>query len=379
MRTKILLLVDWYEPGYKAGGPIQSCRNFAGAMKDQYDIHIITSDRDQGDIEPYSGIQADKWTERGGIKVYYSSPGSIKSGNLQQLIAALGPDHIYLNSMFSYSFTILPLLLKWRGRMAGNVVLAPRGMLLEGAMKFKPVKKKLFLALLKGTGIVKKLRFQATDEQEKKDILRYFPSAGKVAVVANFPRMEAVQWLPAIKKPGELNCVFISRMAPKKNLLFLLEALKEIRMQMRLQIRLYGEIEDAGYWKKCQDVIERLPADRVVSWEGPIPNDKVITILQQNHIFVLPTLGENFGHAIFESLLAGRPVLISDKTPWLKLEEQQLGYDLPLDPLVFAGAIEKLAAMDQVEYNQWSKNAFEYAKRIRQTDQLKARYRELFS
>jgi hypothetical protein len=32
---------------------------------------------------------------------------------------------------------------------------------------------------------------------------------------------------------------------------------------------------------------------------------------------ILPTLGENFGHVIAESLLSNTPVLISDKTPWL--------------------------------------------------------------
>jgi glycosyltransferase involved in cell wall biosynthesis len=33
-------------------------------------------------------------------------------------------------------------------------------------------------------------------------------------------------------------------------------------------------------------------------------------------LFAFPTLGENFGHVIFESLRVGTPVLLSDRTPW---------------------------------------------------------------
>jgi glycosyltransferase involved in cell wall biosynthesis len=35
--------------------------------------------------------------------------------------------------------------------------------------------------------------------------------------------------------------------------------------------------------------------------------------------FVLPTLGENVGHVIAESLSASCPVICSDETPWTDL------------------------------------------------------------
>ena len=49
MRKKILLLTDWYEPGYKAGGPIQSTRNFVAGMYQLYDISVLTSSHDLGE------------------------------------------------------------------------------------------------------------------------------------------------------------------------------------------------------------------------------------------------------------------------------------------------------------------------------------------
>jgi len=378
LRT-ILVFTDWYEPGYKAGGPIQSCRNFVAALKESYRIRIITSDRDQGDLQSYPGIGVNTWTEsKDGVPVYYAAPGSLTAKRLIALIGEVAPDHIYLNSMFSLRWTILPLWLQWRGRIKSRVVIAPRGMLHEGAVRFKPAKKKLFIRLLNGAGLPEKLIFQATDEQEVKDIRRWFPAAGDIRLVPNFVKGVKVEWRPVEKAQGELHAVFISRVAPKKNLLFFLELMKGLPASVRLHLDIYGDVEDPEYSKKCMSAIEALPAHVTAGWKGAIPNHVVIGVLQQYHIFVLPTLGENFGHAIFEALLAGKPVLISNKTPWLDLASGKLGYDLPLEASLFKRALEDMAAMDQLEYNTWSKSAFEYAGKMQSPTLLKEKYRELF-
>jgi len=379
MKKKLLLFTDWYEPGYKAGGPIQSCRNFAAAMKEELEIYIVTSDRDQGDVCPYPGIDTNAWTAtKGGQPIFYAGPGTLTLRRLRRMVGELAPDYIYLNSMYSLRFTILPLWLKIISRVSAGVVLAPRGMLHEGAIRFKPLKKKLFLTFLRAIGVGGRVVFQATDEQERRDILKYFPAAEKIVVIPNFPRMEPVDPLPVIKLQGQLSCVFISRMAPKKNLLFFLEVLKGLSPEVHLQMRLYGDIEDASYWKNCQDAIAALSPNVSVSWEGPLPNSEVIATLQRHHVFVLPTLGENYGHAIFESLMAGRPVLISDKTPWRGLKEMRVGYDLPLEASSFLQVVERLAGLDQQEYDEWSFSAYQYAKGVGQTGPLKSKYLELF-
>ncbi|HTI11053.1 MAG TPA: glycosyltransferase family 4 protein [Puia sp.] len=380
-KKKILLLTDWYEPGFKAGGPIQSCRNFVRALHDEFEISIITGDRDHGDTQPYQGIAANTWiTKDNGVRIWYAGPGTLKPGPLKRLITAITPDYIYLNSMYSYHFTLLPLWLKWRKQIAAGIVIAPRGMLQAGAMQFKSGKKKLLLKLLNTSGLPGKLIFQATDSQEKEDIERYLPSAGKILVIANFPKMNSIPWSPTPKRPGELHCVFISRLAPKKNLLFLLEVLENLPDTIRLRLNLYGEIEDQRYWKKCLSAIEGLPSHITVDWKGSIPNEAVPEVLQQHHIFVLPTKGENFGHAIFESLALGRPVLISDRTPWRNLESGHTGWDLSLDrPDLFRQSIEKAASFDQEEYDHWSRSAYLYIKDFVKRSDLKKDYLKLFN
>ncbi len=376
-KKKILLFTDWYEPGYKAGGPIRSCKNFVSVMQDSFRIFILTSDRDLGDIAPYPGIETDGWTVEGAdLQIWYAGPGRLKASAIARIVKEIRPDFVYLNSMYSWSFTILPLWVRLKSRLPGKWVLAPRGMLQQGAMQFKSVKKKVFLALFKGMGLTRRLAFQATDSQEQEDIRRYFP-AGQVVVLPNFPMGEPVPWRSVRKKPGTLSCVFISRLAPKKNLLWLLTALRQWPADATLRLILRGEMEDRDYWEKCLFVIGTLPATVTVQMEGPVAHEEVIQVLQQQHIFVLPTLGENFGHAIFEALLAGKPVVISDKTPWSNLEVKQVGFDLPLEPAAFLEALRKYAAMDQSLYDQWSRSAWAYAKGIQENSKLKEDYKKL--
>jgi hypothetical protein len=86
-KIKILLFSDWYEPGFKAGGPIQSCKNTVNAMVDDYDFWIFTSDRDLGDKEPYKNIKTDTWLNLpNGAHIWYASPGFLKSSNIRNLI-----------------------------------------------------------------------------------------------------------------------------------------------------------------------------------------------------------------------------------------------------------------------------------------------------
>jgi hypothetical protein len=61
---------------------------------------------------------------------------------------------------------------------------------------------------------------------------------------------------------------------------------------------------------------------------------------------------------ILEALLAGCPVLISDRTPWRQLQEKRAGYELRLDqPDAFVEALEKFSAMDDMHFQEWSDGA----------------------
>lgn len=380
IRPKILVCVDWFFPGYKAGGPIQSCRNFVAAMEEAYEIYILSSDRDLGDLQPYDSIRPGEWNGYSRFaKVYYAPVPEINAAFLEKLVKEINPDFIYLNSMYSFRFTILPLWLMFRKKISAKLVLAPRGMLQAGAMQFKPAKKKLFIRLIKLAGLEKSIHFHATDEQEKKDIQQYFPKTQAPVMASNFPAADNTAFLPASKQPNDLKLAYISRLAEKKNIHFILNLLAKMPKTIQCELNLRGEFEDETYRLKCETIIKDLPANITVRLGGAINNDHITSFLQQYHIFVLPTLGENFGHAIFEALSAGRPVLISDKTPWRNLVPQKAGWDIALDqPELFTSVLLAAAAMDENDLNEWCMGAWQLADNFRKNSNIKQQYKQLF-
>jgi glycosyltransferase involved in cell wall biosynthesis len=380
-KKKLLILTDWYEPGYKAGGPIQSCRNFVAAMHEEFEISVLTTDRDLGDKRPYPQILVNQWNQRSpGISVYYAEKEKLTTKKIAELISERQPDFIYLNSMYSYRFSVIPLLFSWRNKISAKIILAPRGMLMEGAMQFKSAKKRLFIRMINFMGVPRKIRFHATDEQEQQDILRHFPKAAQIMDIPNFTAPLPMQLKKIEKVPGILRVVYISRIIPKKNIIFFLQLLRKLPTDINLRFDIYGGVEDVSYWEQASNIIASLPANISVEEHGALPHGKVTETLEASHIFVLPSKGENFGHAIFESWSAGRPCLISDKTPWHHLKKQLTGWDLSLDnEQSWLNALDEAADWDQPAFDSWSNRSREFAARHIEQFNLKQAYLRLFS
>jgi glycosyltransferase involved in cell wall biosynthesis len=376
---KILLFADWYEPGYKAGGPIRSCVNFAAYMRKEHTVYVFTSDRDLGAHDPYEGIRRDEWFEKEkGLYIYYCSPEGLSRGNIRAQMKQVDADFIYLNSMFSLRYTIIPLMISRSGKLKASLMLSPRGMLRSSAVQFKPLKKKIFLNGFRWLGLHKKVHFLASDETEAADVHRYFGPAAAVTLIPNFPSALPEDLQIIEKSVGSLSMIFVGRIHPIKGLDLLLKVLKDVKAAVSLTI--VGSLEDRAFWARCQEMISGLPANVVVTYGGEIPHDKLSATLAKHHIFVLPTKGENFGHAIFEALSLGKPALISDQTPWRGLTTREAGWDLPLDrPDLFLQAIGQAASFSGEEYTRWSRSAAGSVRNYVDNLNLKEEYRKLFT
>src|SRR5690554_6888758 len=102
-------------------------------------------------------------------------------------------------------------------------------------------------------------------------------------------------------------------------------------------------------------------------------------LLKDYHAVFLPSRGENFGHVILESFMAGRPVVISDQTPWRNLEEKQAGWDLPLAEIKqFSNVITELANMNQSACDHWCQGAWLLGQQSANDEALLEKYREMF-
>jgi glycosyltransferase involved in cell wall biosynthesis len=375
---KIFVCVDWFSPGFRAGGPIKSIVNFVELLVNDYEIFIYTSDRDLGMQNAYSSIVCNKWVEyKINISIYYASPEYQTKQNVLKAVHEIVPDFIYLNSIFSKHFSIDVLLQKRKFKNI-KIVLAPRGMLKQTALNFKPFKKKIFLSFAKLNGLYNEIRFQATDVIEVKAIQKEINTKAEIILVNNCPTKPINKMIEIEKVEHNLKIIFIGRIHPIKNLDFLLNALQ--RQTANITCTIVGVLEDINYWQSCTNIIQNLPQNISVIFLNEVEPNELEKLILKNHVLVLPTQGENFGHAIYESFSAGRPVIISDQTPWRNLQQQNAGWDLPLNSIdSFTAAIKQMAQMNQLEYDVYTDGAHQLAVNFHNNSDIKKKYLELFS
>ncbi|SHG29685.1 Glycosyltransferase involved in cell wall bisynthesis [Jatrophihabitans endophyticus] len=340
---RVVVTSAYFEPGYKAGGPIPSVKQIVSSAEG-IRILLLTNDRDLGDTAPYPGLSG-RTVTRGDLDILYLDRR--RPGHWWRAIKTIrgGPvDLLYVNSLWDPWFTILPLLLSvLRVVPARRVLVAPRGELSAGALSIKARKKKVVKPVLRALLGVLRPSWHASSAMDEADIRRAFGADRRVFVVSeSSPHVPSTA--PLEPRPGPVRLVFVSRIVPMKNLLTVLAALGHVRGPAALDV--YGPVEDGEYWRRCQEAIAALPPGVTVEYRGVVTPAEVADTFARYDAFVLPTLGENFGHVIAESLSVGCPVICSDRTPWSACLAAGGGEVLPdLTPPAVAAVLDRWLAL----------------------------------
>lgn len=379
-RTKILILAQYFHPAYKAGGPVRSIYNLVAQLSDKYDFKIISSDRDLGDKTAFRGIEVNRWVHHDEYSSYYRTPAYTGLWKTRKLIRSLDYDIIYLNSFFSFKYSILILvLLQTRLLKAKKIVLAPRGELSQNAVKLKSAKKKIFLSISKLLGLHKNICWHITSELELAELRSFKIHLEAYAFAPNLAARIPVQLSRIPKKQRSVRMVFLSRISRKKNLHYALKLLSELKSEADILFDIYGPIEDTRYWAECKKLIELLPGNIAVNHKGSIKNELVNRRLSDYHLFFFPTLSENYGHVIYEALAAGCMVLISTETPWRNLEEHGVGWDIALgNDEGFLKSINILTEMEETEFQERRMKCKVYLQKVSNIEKQKEDYDVLF-
>ena len=375
---RVLLFIDWYRPGYKAGGPVQSCANLVEQLQgNEISFRIVTRITDYCETTPYEGITANVWTRRAdGSEVLYLHEADLNSNTLSRIIADTDFEVAYINGIYSRWFSIAPLRLCKKLKPSARIVVAARGMLAPSAMAIKPLKKKLFLQIARLTRLYKNVTFHATGTHETAHIRAVL---GNVAVkeAGNLPAKLHNANHTQRKTQGSIHLICVARIAPEKNIDYALRILA--RVKSRVQFDIYGPVYNEQYAAECRTLAAALPNHITVNFHGPAAPDELPAKFAQAHALLLPTRGENFGHVILQAFQSGCPAIISDQTPWRNLQSQKAGYDLPLqEPEMFAHAVDALAKMDENEFAVFSKAAAALGKQYSEAENLLEVNRKLF-
>ena len=351
---------------------MQSIANLVKEYQEEVEYFIFCGDVDLNGAQ-LKDIETNKWVHfNEHTKVWYNGPDKI-SDTLVKQVEFIKPDILFIIGLFSWHYNMVPILFC----KGPQKILSTRGMLHPGALSQKKWKKTIYLQLFKLLEYHYSVHFHATDEEEKSYIQSRFGKPANVLVAGNFPNKVSLLPLPP-KEPMQLKIVSIAVISPMKNILWIIEGLKECTGKVEYNI--YGPVKDEEYWEVCRQEIKRLPQNIKVNYHREIEPQKISEALKDAHVFILPSKSENFGHSIYEALSAGRPVITSKNTPWNNLQESKAGINLSLednDELV--KAIQFFAAMNEDELSQWQQGATTYADTVIDSERIRKEYERMFN
>ena len=369
--------MDYYLPSVKAGGPVTTIANLVARLGGDYAFKVVTADRDLGDTGAFSNTESETWTSVGAAEVLRLPPGSAGVKLFSGLLRDVRPSVLYLNSFWSRRSTLLPLLARRQVEPTLPTVLAPRGEFTPGALTLKPLRKRLYLAAMRLSGLGSGLIWQASSDYEANDIRNMIGKGARIRVAPDLTAPLPPEPVHPRKTPGRLLLALVGRVSPMKNVEGAIAMLSDLKGQVGLTV--YGPEEDPSYAQTCRRAAAELPPNVSVVFAGARTPAQVQTALASADALLLPSRGENFGHAIFESMGVGTPVVISDRTPWHDLETAGAGWDLPLEsPERFTEVLQRLVDMDQAAMARLRAGARYHAESVEREDWRVEANRQLF-
>ena len=349
---RITVFTRGYPPAHLMGGPPRSLFALVEALAADFRFSVITSAFDDPAAGPMPTVKQGQWSTFGHAMIWYERRYRISAWRTATLLKETEPQLVYLNSFFDYRFTILPLLISRMTSRKTHVVLAPRGEFSVGALALKWRKKRIYITAFRILGLHRAITWHASTGQEKADIERVFGTGARSHVAINLRtdlsvgREDQYDDRRSGMDPHYCSLVFFSRIVPMKNVTTAIRAMPLVRGKARLSIA--GPVEDARYWDECLDLIDNIGNPEMIKYVGAIPADEAISFLGRFDLFVFPTLGENFGHVVFESLAAGTPVILGNDTPWHQIETAGAGWICdPVTPEAVAELIERFLVLDE--------------------------------
>src|SRR5687768_14569455 len=127
-KPRVLVLVGYYLPGHRGGGPTRSIVNLVQALGDEFDFRIVAFDHDLGERTRFTDIESRRWAAVGKAHVWYLPRGLSGVFGMVDVLRRTPADIVYLNSFFAPLFSVLPVALASLSRDGSSpLIIAPRG------------------------------------------------------------------------------------------------------------------------------------------------------------------------------------------------------------------------------------------------------------
>lgn len=234
------------------------------------------------------------------------------------------------------------------------------------------------MTLISNQSIWQQVHWQHASEEEEKATKAWFGPKIKSMILPNFSAVSSTTPIAKKKEPGTVDLIFVGRIHPVKNLHLLLSSLNGLDGQIHLEV--YGVIEDKAYFESCEKTTQSLPDSFHVTFHGAVSQDKLHQAYETSHFLVLPSISENYGHAIVESWAHARPVIIGKNTPWKSLTEKNIGITVDTqNEKDLRNSLNIMIEMNDDDYQTMCQLSYDFSQSINSKSGLKIKYGSLFS
>lgn len=361
-KIRLMQIALCYPPS-TAGGPAMSLKGINDSLSTNIEVNVFTTK---------FGMESDVCQSRIPIEVKY-----IGANSLSLLLEAIRRINNYNIIQFSSVFYFPNIFLFWIAFcLRKKIFLSPRGELFQPAINSSKRKlKKLLIFLLKPLSA--RIVFIATSNQEKRQIIKHFTKA-KVVVIPNSANF------PEYKKPKRVRdeILFVGRLSPIKNIELILLALNYLKDE-KIILNILGDSwtrDEILYKSFLEKMISELGIEDNVVFKGHIDGQDKYTAIARCSCLILPSLSENFGNVVLESLYTGTPVITSNTTPWNYLSSIGLGHSIDYDSVIdLAESIKYYQKMSDDKFKKLSTDCHIHWRENYHLSVVGEKWRSLFS
>jgi len=379
---KLCLVIPSFYPAIAHGGPVYSTLNACEEIsKLGIIINVSTTNvngKEKMDVPCNKFV---KFSDNFYVKYYNETiTGKISLKLILNLWKdIIKADIVHIQAVFN---TPVPVAFFYAKLFRKPIVYTPRGAFCKWGQNKKKLRKRLWIFLLLKP-FVRNIKWHVTSEQEKKDVLDFFPKA----VIQVIPNGIYSGKLKPVKmsKPDYLKkftgkdlnstkmIVSMGRIHKVKGFDILIKSFKKIIDKYPDAILLIAGKDD-GELNNLNKLIDDLNLTERVFFAGNIVDQDKADFLGNADLFVLPSHTENFGNVYAESLAAGTPVVAGIHTPWEEIEAAGCGHwiDNNIDDNVTA--ILDLLNKDREQLRQ---NALNFAKEF-EGGKIALRFKKLY-
>ena len=259
-------------------------------------------------------------------------------------------DVVYIQYLFHY--TVLFSLL-FSAVQAKEIIMCPRGSFSSFSLSNKlPLLKALWLKLFIKP-FSKSINWQASSYLEENDIKRRFPNA-RVEIINDGVDFSSFQQFNKYEKNALLEKYTNTKCEAISNIFFSIGRLHAIKafgvlidafslfIKEDTNAKLIIAGGDDGVGDNLKQQIIDLKLQDSVFLIGAIDFEDKKTLLNNCDYFTLASEFESFGIVVAEALACGKPIVLSNKTPWKDLEKNKCGILVDNEKNSFSNAFSKV-------------------------------------